>query len=347
MHQLNDRSIRGPRPGPLRILNMFLYLGVIALASITPVHAGPLSSNSNSSAQIVEYPAPTSGAMPLQIAIDQQSDVWFGEFKANKLVKRLPGGQMLTFGMAPASGPMNMWENPATGNVWFSAIGDYIVRATPNGATTTYAIPTPNSMPMGVCGDSKGNIWFAEMYSDKIGVVRPDGHIDEYKIPTPMSLPTGLTVDSQGNVWFAESGTGKIGVLRTDGTFNEYNLAVGAHPMGVMYSPMQKDKGLVWFTDTVGNDIGSITTDGKITTYPIPTPMSVPMMAMQDAKGNVWFTEMRANKIGRLRPDGKFSEYAIPTALSGPMGLAVDPSDGTVWFAETHGDKLGHLIPAD
>ncbi len=316
-------------------------LGAALLAALLPVAAFAAPG-----AQITEYPAPSAHSMPLQVAVGNQSDIWFGEFSAGKMV-RFANGQMTEIGIAPASGPMNMWTNPADDSVWFSALGDYMVHLTAQGQVTTYPIPTTKSMPMGTMGDSQGNVWFAEMFADKIGVVRPDGHIDEFNVPTPNARPTGLAVDQYGNVWFAESNVDKIGVLRADGIFNEYPLPAGSKPMGVDYSPMQKDQNLIWFTDANGNQIGSITQIGGIALYTVPTANSTPQMIMEDAAGNVWFTEMSANQIGRLRPDRTFSEYRIPTPNSKPMGLAVDMTNGSVWFAETLGNNLGQLIPVN
>ncbi len=307
----------------------------------------PLDSVAASPAQINEFPAPVTRAMPMHMAMDGASNVWFGEFRAGKLV-RYANGKMTTYDIGPASGPMNLWVNKADGSVWFSALGNYIVHLTVAGKVTTYPIPSPNSMPMGVTGDSQGNIWFAEMFTNKIGVVRTNGRIDEYDIPTPLSMPTGLTVDQYDNVWFAESGIGKIGVLRKNGSFNEYRLPIGGHPMGISYSANQKTQDVVWFTETIGNSIGSITQTGKITQYKLPTPLSMPMMTMEDALGNVWCTEMDRNQICRLRSDRKtISEYRIPTRMSGPMGLSVDMNNGSVWFGETRGNSLGQLIPLD
>lgn len=316
---------------------------LIAPLAITAVEAGPL--NRGGKANITEHAMPD--GMALHVGIDDNSNLWIGEFVAGKIV-RYSNGTMKTFDIAPASGPMNLWVNRADGSVWFSALGNYIVHLTVSGKVTLHAIPSPNSMPMGVTGDSQGNIWFAEMFTNKIGAVRPDGRVDEYDIPSPLAMATGLTVDQYDNVWFTESGMGRIGVRRKNGTFNEYNLPIGGHPMGINYSPMQKTQNVVWFTETIGNTIGSITQDGHITQYRLPTPLSTPMMAMEDMNGNVWCTEMDKNQICRLRPDRQsITEYGIPTFMSMPMGLALDMSNGSVWFGEIRGKKIGQLIPLD
>lgn len=331
----------------LRFSKVSICSGLLALASIVP-----LSPVAQASATITEYDAPggadaqgSTSDMPLQVAIDSQSNVWFGLFKKGN-VARFNGSTFTEFDIAPATGPMNIWVDPADG-MWLSAVGDYIVNIKASGEVVHHQIPGVNSMPMGVAGDSKGNIWFAEMWSNKLAVLRPDGRMTEYRIPTPLSEPTGVTVDQYDNVWYAGMRSGKIGVRRANGTFNEYKLPIGARPMSVSYSPMQKTQSVIWFTEEFTNKIGSISQTGQITRYSIPTANAAPMMAMEDGKGNVWFAEFRTSKIGRLRADRTFSEYQTPTPDSMPMGIAVDINDGSVWFAETRANKIGHLIPLD
>ncbi len=292
---------------------------------------------------MTEYPVPSAGSQPLHVGVTAASGVWFGEFRAGKVVY-----QMHEYDISPASGPMNIWVDDRDGSIWYSATGDYIAHTTTAGKTTVYSIPSRGSMPMGVTGDSKGNIWFAEQFTNKIGVVRPNGTVEEFRIPTPQTEPTGLTVDQYDNVWFAESRTGKIGVRRANGHFDEYEIPGVAHPMGINYCKDQKTQGVIWFTETQGSRIGSITQKGQFTLYTPPTSASVPQMVMEDMNGNVWFTEQHGNQIGRLRADRKtFTEYAIPTADSRPMGMSLDMNDGSVWFAEMNGNNLGHLIPLD
>lgn len=315
---------------------------IVSWIIVSAACAIPLAAQS---ATIVEYPAPTASSMPLQVGVDARSNVWFGEFQANKIVYR-DQGVMLEYPIAPATGPMDLWVDPRDNSVWYSATGNYIAHTTTGGATTLFTIPTNNSMPMGVTGDLRGNIWFAEMFKNKIGAVLPNGSVVEYRIPTFNSMPTGLTVDANNNVWFCESNTGKIGELLTTGQMVEYAVPGAIKLMGINYSPRQQTQGVMWFTDSSSNKIGSISETGQITQYTVPTANAAPQMIWEDIYGNVWFSEKSANKIGQLLPDRSgIAETTIPTANSQPMGLAVDPNDQTVWFAETTGNNLGHLIP--
>jgi virginiamycin B lyase len=328
-----------------------LQLTRLAAAFLACIAALPAAVQA--AAMITEYDGPggpsdagSTTSMPLQAAVDSQSNLWFGQFTKGNVV-RFDGVNHTEFDIAPATGPMNIWVDSADG-IWLSAVGDYLVNIKADGEVVHHALPGINSMPMGVSGDSKGNIWVARMWTNKLARLAPDGTITEYRIPTFASEPAGLTVDQYDNVWYAGMRSGKIGVLRAaTGKFNEYKLPFGARPMSVSYQPKQKTQNVIWFTEEGTNKIGSITQTGQITRYAIPTPGSGPMMAAEDAAGNVWFAEFAASKIGRLRADRTFSEYPTPTPRSEPMGIAVDFNDGSVWFAETRPNKVGHLVPND
>lgn len=54
---------------------------LISQAVTTWVEAGPMASGK---ANITEYPAPVTRAMPMHVGIDANSNVWFGEFKAGE-----------------------------------------------------------------------------------------------------------------------------------------------------------------------------------------------------------------------------------------------------------------------
>ena len=317
------------------LLGMSLMVGIISPSA----HA--------TGAVITEYPSLNANAMPLQVAVDSASAVWFGEYNIGDVI-RFQNGVMTPITISPASGPMDLWANPQNGDIWLSSSGNYIVEISSRGHVTDYAIPSSRSMPMGTTGDSQGNLWFSEEFTNKIGVVRTNGQISEYTIPTAASKPTGLTVDQYDNVWFAESATDKIGRLSSNLVFSEYPVSTGSKPLGINYWSGQKSQTLIWFTASSGNQIGSITQDGVVTTYTVPTAASSPEMIMEDALGNVWFTELQSSKIGRLMSDhASITEYATPTPSSGPMGLAVNPSDNTVWFAETQGNNIAHLVPTN
>ncbi len=323
---------------------LFLFLLAFVVVLSNPADARRFF---NPPANITEIKLDTRISMPLHMGFDDESNLWVGAFRDGKMLRFTYNGETQVYAVEaqdiePSRGPMNLWVDFHDGSVWFSSLFGKIVNLKVDGTMITHDIPTPRSMPMGVSGDTHGNIWFAEMFNNKIGVVRPSGKIDEFDIPHRFSTPAGLTVDRYDNKWFAMPGVGKIGVLRANGSFDFYNLPPRAHPMGIQHTRHQKTD-LVWFTNTIGNSIGSITQDGKITLYRIPTLASIPMMIMEDGLGQVWFTQFGGNQIGMLGLDGKIKEYAVPTRMSGPLGMDINQADQSIWFTEVLRNKVGRL----
>jgi virginiamycin B lyase len=78
----------------------------------------------------------------------------------------------------PANGPIVASPD---GNLWFTEVGlddatvpadnplDNIVRMTPAGVVTEFALPTPGGGPFGLAIGPDGNLWFTESAGNKIG----------------------------------------------------------------------------------------------------------------------------------------------------------------------------------
>ena len=82
---------------------------------------------------------------------------------------------------------------------------------------TEWVIPTVDSQPRGVAVDSSDNVYFTELWGDKIGRLVPSTNvITEWVIPKGMQVaiyPMGVAVDSSDNVYFTEHYENNIGRL--------------------------------------------------------------------------------------------------------------------------------------
>lgn len=141
--------------------------------------------------------------------------------------------------------------------------------------------------------DSKGNIWFSEMYtSNKIGRLDPNTKkITEWK-PAPQIKTNsfyGLVVDQKDRVW-------SVGISSS--------LVVGYDPR-----------------------------TGKWQTFPTPTQPSGPRRVTVDSKGKVWFTESIGDALAMLDPDtGKITEYRLSLPHAGQHGVQSDLQDN-LWVS--------------
>ena len=82
----------------------------------------------------------------------------------------------------------------------------------PGGRITEFDIPTPVGRPFAaIAVGPDGNLWFTELFGNKIGRITTAGAITEYPIPTAASTPYGIAAGPDGGLWFTQAGGNKIG----------------------------------------------------------------------------------------------------------------------------------------
>ncbi len=211
--------------------------------------------------------------------------------------------------------------------------------------TTLFTLPTDNSFPLGIAAGPEGNLWFTEVYGNKIGRITTAGVITEFAIPTANSSPRGIAAGPDGDLWFAENysnlGVG-IGRITAAGVITE--LAIPS-PFGHPTAITTGSDGNLWFTEYDGNAIGRVS---AIKTFPIPSVGADANGITAGPDGNLWFTEyalLAVSKIGRITTAGVITEFPVPTAGSSPRGITAGP-DGNLWFTEWFSSKIGRITPA-
>jgi streptogramin lyase len=247
---------------------------------------------------------------PSAIVVGPDNAFWFGEQIANK-IGRLTTEGILTEFPVPATGKLQFQDcayessSPAEGgflvgpdgNLWFTEqIGNNLARITLDGHIDEFAVPTPNSGPLGMAVGPDNAFWFVERRAGKVGRMTLDGTFSEYAMPTPGAFPNGIVAGPDGNLWFTELMADKVGRITLDGVMTEFP-ALGAGPVGIVLGP---DGGL-WLAGYTGNEIVRMTTTGEITNrYPVPTPNAGVLLVAVGPDNNIWFSEDTGNKIGRL-----------------------------------------------
>lgn len=215
------------------------------------------------------------------------------------------------------------------------------------GQVIEYPVPTFSSGASGITAGPDGNLWFTELYGNKIGRITVSGIITEYPIPTSSSGASGITKGPDGNLWFAESLSNKIGRITPNGNITEYPIPTsGSSPSGITVGP----DGNLWFTEYNSGKIGRITPGGTVTEFSVPVPQSHPEGITAGSDGNLWFTIIGtindSNEIGRITPRGVVTEYMVQAQIidSSPDGITAGP-DGNLWFTEYASDKIGRITP--
>ncbi len=289
---------------------------------------------------IAEFSTPAAESEPAAIVSGPDGNLWFTEFKAEKIGRITPDGAITEFSIpTPVNRPDSITLGPE-GSLWFAERkGNNIGRISVAGAISEFPVPTAESEPEGIALGPDGNLWFTEYKGDKIGQITPSGAITEFPVPTAESGPQGIAPGPDGNVWFTELKADKIGRIAAGGAITEFPVPTAeSGPLGIAPGP----DGNVWFTEIGANKIGRITPGGVIAEFALASSGSQPSHIAPGPDGNLWFTEYKGDRIGRITPTGTIGEFQLPSAESHPIGITPG-SDGNMWFAEAKTDKLGQI----
>jgi virginiamycin B lyase len=202
----------------------------------------------------------------------------------------------------------------------------------------------------GIALGPDGNLWFTELFGDRIGRISPHGVVREFSAGiTPFSRASSMAAGPDGNMWFTEN-AGRIGRITPGGAITEFSAGIpsGARPAGIAAG----SDGNVWFTDESALRVGRITPAGVVTmftagiTVKAVSAFLAPCSAAKGPNGNVWWLEQDLSmagipQIAQITPAGVVTEYPLTLAIV--AGVAPGP-DGNVWFTE--GSNIDRITPA-
>ncbi len=170
----------------------------------------------------------TAASHPYGITMDIQGNAWFAENNAPKIGSFTPTTSGKVTIKEYSVNPMNLPHlitSDSKGNIWYSEgfsgyIGEFKpVSKTAVNVDVSKGLCSPSSCPsthisgMGV--DSKGNIWFDDSLSARVGYYNPASKtVKTLTLSNSSAHPyDGLAVDSQNNTWFTEEFGGPTGML--------------------------------------------------------------------------------------------------------------------------------------
>lgn len=207
---------------------------------------------------------------------------------------------------------------------------------------TEFIVPTRDCGVFSITLGPDGNMWFTELWADKVAYITQQGKIIEFPV-TRYSRPQGITTGPDGNLWFHEINRGAIGRITPQGRLTEFRLpgnptlgASPAYPPGICAGA----DGNVWFgIYGLRQKIGRITPGGVIQYFDLPDYLYDPFDLQAGPDGNVWFTSTSGG-LHCITPSGKVSDY--PAMELFPMHLTWGAPDGKLWFVTWTGD-LGRM----
>lgn len=171
--------------------------------------------------KLVENTIPTPDSNPYGITRDPRGNIWFTENRAGVgqigSFTPTPSGTVTIVEHAVATAQPHLITSDKAGNIWYSeAFAGGIGSFNPaSGTSTNYSVsadactnPTTckGTHISGLSIDQKGNVWFDDSLSNRVGyLVPPTGQVVARTLTTINAHPyDGLAVDSYNDVWFTE-----------------------------------------------------------------------------------------------------------------------------------------------
>jgi len=351
-------------------LTVAIALAIIALIILVSTYYFAYLPTTNQTVQIVhsaqqnysfvtEFRTQSNETSPNAIAVDSSGSVWFMLENESKLAQLFPANQTIheyqlpdaqknlgavTWGMTIQSSKNLIWFTEAVSDaVWSFNIATH--------AFTKYAIRTSNSFPFGIAVDKQGNVWFTELFGNKLGEISANtGSITEFNIPinAPYGAePSGITVDDNGAIWMTLPGVDGIGSY-SQGNFQFYNMT------GLVVSPVgiaADSQGNLWFTQHGPSFLSEFNPTTHyfrtISTSIPPLNTSLPYFDYVDSNGDVLLNEHYGNAIALFNPATEtLTEYEIPTrptftgGIAGMLTMALSPQN-IPWFTELFTGSVG------
>lgn len=298
---------------------------------ISEKNKGPLCGSSllpKSTEFIQEYQIPFVCAQPVGIAVDSQDKVWVAATWTGHLLVFDPiSERFVKFIQIPdwktkfQFGSM-VWGMgfDKNGNLWFSdqvnnAIWRYFVEEE---RFEMYRVPTAGSYPSQIDFDSRGRVWFSEIFGKKLGFIDPA---------------------------LAENNSSK--------GITEYEIKqVDFETMGPLTVSNDKNNNAVWFTTVTFPEGGKIARfdmdSGEFTFYELPKEAGVPVGIVEDRDGQLWVNDHASNLFFMFDPATQdFAKYStsLPTSRENTTTLPYWNMirDNRLWFNEHEGNAIAYF----
>lgn len=303
---------------------------------------------------------------PRSVAVDQEGNIYVGDYDAHTIRKITPAGLVSTLaGLA---------ETP--------------------GNTDGIGTGARLRNPLGVAVDSQGNVWVADRGNRMLRKITPQGvvttiagatvastNVDAQGTAARFNGMSGLTIDSTGSLYTGDttnhvirkiSASGLVTTLAgSAGVRGSTNGTGSAARFDNPFSVAADSAGNIYVADTVNETIRKITAEGVVTLFvglaDFPgssdgTGTSArffrPLGVATDPAGNVYIADTSNQTIRKATtngvvttlagPGGNFGSTDGPSALAQfdqPQSVAVD-SGGNVLVADTNNRTIRKISPA-
>lgn len=280
---------------------------------------------------------------PWGVVIDTAGSVYVADAGDSNAIRRIwLDGQAHTVagggeGFVDGSGAAARFHTPSglaldrQGNLYVADTGNHAIRkVTPQGVVSTVAGDgTPGHVdgagraarfdgPMGLAVDSRGRIFVADTWNDRIRVIEPDGRVhtlaggdrpgyaDGAGSEARFDTPTDIKVDDHGTLWIADMGNDAIRTIAQDG---QVRTRIGGPG--------------------------------------IERQLWGPMALAISHDGVAYVAERRSRRVVQVSPQGHVVALTDKDGGGGfarPAGLAL-AGDGSLLLSDADAHRVHHLVP--
>ncbi len=326
-------------------------------------------SNPKTFGGVTEYALPQPLRDPNTPAVAQDGSVWFGEESVPGVAHFYPSNGTLVeykwpgnYSASPSTGGLCGFKSEIWGvalwggKVWGSdTTGNQLVSLDPSsGQISAVKLQTNPSYPYTLTPGPDGNLWFAELFNGKIGVLSANGTVREFSLP-------GGTYAYPAQVIFANSTTGYysgVGGRQPDtGGVYSFNLSrfsptlVGGQTLNEP-SSIAVASGALWValhgsSSVAGYNFSTKSWDYYPTSYVNYSSTTLPYFVYANGT-SVWFNEHYGNRIARIDVAShsltEYSESDRPvngSTIGNTLTFAL--GGGKAWFTEYTGNVIGYV----
>ena len=251
----------------------------------------------------------------------------------------------------------------ASGNLFIADTLNFRVRKLSNGIITTIAgggtpadglgdgapATSASMLPAAVALDASGNLFIADVGSNRIRKISSDGVITTvagsgtagFSLSSSnggfagdggpaasalLNSPRGIALDQSGNLFIADSNNHRIRKVSATGVIT---TIAGSGGVGL---------------NSQGSSNGGFAGDGGLATSAL---LNTPTGVAVDASGNIFIADEGNDRIRKVSAIGLINTYVAvftgddgePTQLFSPSGVALDTA-GNLYIAESSGDRI-------
>jgi virginiamycin B lyase len=333
-----------------------------------PLKTLPRPKGRSTKVLITEYDLPRKGALPHDVIVDKDGQVWYSDFGAQFVGVMDPKNGTTKDIAIPVvrpeqpKGGLDLEFDP-DGNIWLAMMYQAAIAKVDRKTHEVSVFPFPKewistsaqaSMVSPTYSNVDGKVW-TNNQEDHLNY-RLDLATGKFDNPGPAKTPAGkqiraygMPTDHQNNLYQLEFGGGSIG--RRDAKTLEVTIWPTSGALSRPRRGRVDEQNRLWFAEYGGNGIGMFDpqTDA-IKEWRLPTPWSAPYDVVAIKNGaEVWTGSMLTDQVSRLdTATGQVVDYLLPRTTN-IRRVFVDSSAERpiLWVGSNHGAAIVKVEPLD